>query len=92
MYVKCLNHNHDSQDEKIREKEALAEIKEKAILAKLRHDEAMKFQNELNSQGSVQQMEESYFVEEEVQCDQSRDSYFVEEQKHFDVIVSDKLE
>jgi hypothetical protein len=34
LSVKCSTHNHESQDEKIREKKVMAEIKEQALLAK----------------------------------------------------------
>lgn len=34
LLVKCSTHNHESQDEKIREKKAMAVIKEQVLLAK----------------------------------------------------------
>ena len=37
LLEKCSTHNHESQDEKIREKKAMAEIKEQALLAKQLH-------------------------------------------------------
>ncbi|XP_023725651.1 modifier of mdg4 isoform X1 [Cryptotermes secundus] len=45
LLVKCSTHNHESQDEKIREKMAMAEIKEQALLAK-----QLNTQNLLNQQ------------------------------------------
>jgi hypothetical protein len=41
LLVKCSTHNHESQDEKIREKKALAEIKEQALLAKQLNTQAL---------------------------------------------------
>jgi hypothetical protein len=34
LSIKCSTHNHESQDEKIKEKEAMAEMMEQALLAK----------------------------------------------------------
>jgi hypothetical protein len=46
LVVKCSTHNHESQDEKIREKKAMAEIKEQALLAKQLNTRALLIQQQ----------------------------------------------